>query len=232
MDSCQQDEIRENLFQTTQIPYLAMIDASVLALQSHGLKTGILVSVGGMSTYVAAVVEGAVLNAPVKKFEIIPDLGEDNPYGENSSMPPATELDECTVLERYFSAVSPDPSVNSVNLVHLIDQCLQEAAVPEDTEAALRKHVVVSGGHAYAVVPILRSKLGPGEYKVHGPSNPEAGQFDVVRGAEHLLTMPQSKETIRSLFTSIDDYEVSMDNFSSKIPPAFYKKAVNDEDDS
>ncbi|RUS20433.1 hypothetical protein BC937DRAFT_95236 [Endogone sp. FLAS-F59071] len=162
MDSNQQARVRHCLFDKLQIPYLAMIDASVLALQSHGLKTGILVSVGGQFTYVAAVVE-----------------------------------------------VSLRLSVHPIDLVSLVDQCLQKAAVPEDTKVALRKHVVVSGGHAYAVAPIQRSRLGLNEYKVYGPSNPDTGQFDVVRGAENLFTMPQTKETIRALFTSIDEYAAS-----------------------
>jgi len=131
-----------------------------------------------------------------------------------------SEQDDVTLLSRYFSEVVSD---QTVDLVRLVDQCLKKAAVPDDTRVLLKKHIVVSGGYAYTVAPVLRSRLDSSEYKVYGPSNPDAGQFDVVRGAENFLTLQRTKEATRGLFTSIDEYAASTEFRRHLAPtPAFY----------
>ncbi|KAJ3130245.1 hypothetical protein HK098_004292 [Nowakowskiella sp. JEL0407] len=166
--------ILTSLFADLAIPYISLVDSSLLTLHTHGLSqsTAIVASVGCRHLFVRAFKKGRAINHYVRSIAINDWL--------------ATSLDESRRDDVEFLK-----NISS-QIISLICESIE--GVDDATRETLFANVVLTGGRAVAVRKFVLAGLSDVftfPVRINMTENPS---FDVIHGCESYLSLPESKD--------------------------------------
>ncbi|KAJ1550849.1 hypothetical protein HK096_004642, partial [Nowakowskiella sp. JEL0078] len=183
----QREDLLVSLFSYLEIPYIALVDSSLLVLVSHSMmnSTAIVASAGARHLTARAFESGKPLTELCKVVKI-------SSWEEASG-------EEQRIEKDFIEKIAND-------LANAIQETVE--SIEESKRETILRNIILTGGRAHAikeqVEKLLKEKYSRTVIQLHISMDPA---FDVANGFEPFLALPDSKE----LFVCIDQINELID---------------------